>query len=109
LKKKSQLEPGNVFFLPHGARIFNRLQRFLRDEYRARGYEEVITPLIFNTALWKQSGHYDNYKDDMFTVISSSHKTKETDKSEYMLKPMNCPGNALPKNENLNKRTLSYF
>ena len=65
---------GNPFFLPHGTRIFTKLQNFIREEYRKRGYQEVITPLIFNTDLWKKSGHYANYKDDMFTVTGCRYK-----------------------------------
>ena len=53
---------GSAFFLPHGARIYNKLQTFLREEYRKRGYEEVITPIVFHKNLWQQSGHWDNYK-----------------------------------------------
>eukprot|EP01103_Thecamoeba_quadrilineata_P016494 TRINITY_DN552_c0_g1_i2.p1 TRINITY_DN552_c0_g1~~TRINITY_DN552_c0_g1_i2.p1 ORF type:complete len:495 (+),score=82.03 TRINITY_DN552_c0_g1_i2:698-2182(+) len=80
--------PGSAFFLPHGTRIFNRLLEFLREEYRQAGYQEVITPLIFHTDLWKQSGHWDHYRDDMF-LISHSDEHKEG------LKPMNCPGHCL--------------
>jgi threonyl-tRNA synthetase len=56
------LSPGNVFFLPHGTRVYNTLQNFLRKEYYQRGYQEVITPVIFNKELWVKSGHWDNYR-----------------------------------------------
>jgi threonyl-tRNA synthetase len=79
---------GNVFFLPHGTRIVNKLQSFIREEYRKRGFDEVsvkslfdelnvmkvITPLLFNNELWKKSGHWENYKDDMFVVTGASLK-----------------------------------
>ncbi|KAF0853135.1 mitochondrial threonyl-tRNA synthetase (ThrRS) [Andalucia godoyi] len=58
--------PGSAFFLPHGMRIFIALQEMLRAEYRRRGYSEVLTPILFSSALWKQSGHWDFYKEDMF-------------------------------------------
>lgn len=62
------LSPGSAFFLPHGTRIYNRLMEYLRNEYRRRGYNEVRTPLIFDKALWERSGHWENYKEDMFYV-----------------------------------------
>jgi threonyl-tRNA synthetase len=82
-----EMSPGSCFFLPHGMIIYNTLQKFLRDEYWARGYQEVQTPNMYNSALWKQSGHWDHYKDDMFTF--------EVEKEQWALKPMNCPGHCL--------------
>ncbi|XP_024357785.1 threonine--tRNA ligase, mitochondrial 1 isoform X1 [Physcomitrium patens] len=82
-----ELSPGSCFFLPHGARIYNKLQAFIRDEYRKRGYEEVVSPNMFNMQLWETSGHAANYKDNMFTF--------EVEKQEFGLKPMNCPGHCL--------------
>ncbi|KAK2374591.1 threonine--tRNA ligase, mitochondrial [Trifolium repens] len=79
--------PGSWFFLPHGARIYNKLMNFIRDQYRDRGYQEVISPNVFNIELWKTSGHAEKYKDDMFVL--------EIDKQEFGLKPMNCPGHCL--------------
>jgi len=58
--------PGNPFFLPHGARVVNKLIDLIRREYKDRGYEEVITPQLFSSKLWQTSGHWDHYKDDMF-------------------------------------------
>jgi threonyl-tRNA synthetase len=74
--------PGSCFFLPHGARVYNRLCQFVRSEYARRGYSEVISPNVYNIELWKKSGHYDNYKENMF-LFQCEH-------DEYALKPMNC-------------------
>ncbi|KAF9431423.1 threonyl-tRNA synthetase [Entomortierella beljakovae] len=82
-----ELSPGSCFFLPHGARIYNTLMSFIKNEYHKRGYIEVMTPNMFNVKLWKQSGHWDNYKDDMFMF--------EHEKETFGLKPMNCPGHCL--------------
>ncbi|OIV93086.1 hypothetical protein TanjilG_20748 [Lupinus angustifolius] len=79
--------PGSWFFLPHGARIYNKLMEFIRNQYRDRGYQEVISPNVYNMDLWVQSGHAANYKDDMFVL--------EIEKQEFGLKPMNCPGHCL--------------
>jgi threonyl-tRNA synthetase len=62
-----ELSPGSCFFLPHGARIYNKLQAFIRGEYKKRGYEEVVSPNMFNMQLWETSGHAANYKENMFT------------------------------------------
>jgi threonyl-tRNA synthetase len=78
---------GCAFFLPHGARIYNKLMDLLKSEYRNRGYSEVMSPNLFNAALWEQSGHWQHYKDDMFTFA--------VDKQQYGLKPMNCPAHCL--------------
>lgn len=76
--------PGSAFFLPRGAYIYNTLMEYLRKEYRKRRYREVITPNLFNCTLWQKSGHWEHYKENMFTVDLS-----ETEK--HSLKPMNCP------------------
>merc|ERR1719445_624377 len=81
------LSPGSCFFLPHGARVYNALQDFIRSQYWFRGYEEVITPNIFHTDLWKVSGHYANYKENMFMI--------DCENQEFGVKPMNCPGHCL--------------
>ncbi|KAF4556344.1 Threonine--tRNA ligase-like protein [Elsinoe fawcettii] len=83
----SQMSPGSCFFLPHGMIIYNALQAFLRSEYWTRGYQEVMSPNMYNSALWKQSGHWQHYKDDMFTF--------DVEKDQWALKPMNCPGHCL--------------
>lgn len=61
-----ELSPGSAFFYPHGAKIYNKLIELIRSEYRVRGYQEVNTPNIFNLKLWKTSGHYAAYKENMF-------------------------------------------
>merc|ERR1719203_1931109 len=81
------LSPGSCFWLPHGARIYNTLREFIQNEYRKRGYSEVITPNVFNLDLWRTSGHYDNYRENMFVF--------DVEGQEFGLKPMNCPGHAL--------------
>ncbi len=59
--------------IEHDGVVFGRLMRFLRSEYRIRGYQEVITPMVFNKDLWETSGHWQNYKEDMFIVTSGIH------------------------------------
>jgi len=81
------LSPGSAFFLPRGAKIYNKLIEFTRRQYRKRGFTEVLTPNVFNKDLWETSGHWENYKDDMFCF--------ECDKQIWALKPMNCPGHCL--------------
>jgi threonyl-tRNA synthetase len=80
----SQFAPSMPVFLPKGAVIYNELIDFVRQFYRRDGYSEVITPLIWDTELFKISGHYDNYRDNMFF--------SDVDEREYGVKPMNCPG-----------------
>ena len=77
------LSPGSPFFLPKGTIIYNELLSFLREQYRKRGYQEVITPQIFNKTLWETSGHWQHYKENMFVL--------NVDNTEFALKPMNCP------------------
>ncbi|CAN6299050.1 unnamed protein product [Urochloa humidicola] len=81
------LSPGSCFFLPHGARVYNKLMDFMRQQYRDRGYQEVLSPNIYNMQLWETSGHAANYKENMFVF--------EIEKQEFGLKPMNCPGHCL--------------
>jgi threonyl-tRNA synthetase len=61
-----EVSPGCAFFYPHGTKIYNKLVDFMRDEYRVRGYQEVLSPNIFNLKLWKTSGHYQAYKENIF-------------------------------------------
>jgi len=76
--------PGFPFFFPKGMVIRNELVNFWRDEHRKAGYVEISTPLILNEEMWRRSGHWDHYKDNMyFTKI---------DDADYAIKPMNCPG-----------------
>lgn len=81
------LSPGSCFFLPHGARICNKLLEFIKSQYWKRGYEEVWSPNMYNMQLWETSGHAANYKENMFVF--------EIEKQEFGLKPMNCPGHCL--------------
>jgi len=78
------IAPGSPFFHPKGAIIYNTLIQYMRELYQRYGYTEVITPLIFKTELFKRSGHYDAFREDMFLL--------EIEKDEYGVKPMNCPG-----------------
>jgi threonyl-tRNA synthetase len=79
--------PGFPVFLPKGMTIKNLLIDFWRQEHRKRGYKEISTPIILNKELWIRSGHWDNYKENMYTL--------NIDESEYAIKPMNCPGGIL--------------
>ncbi|ODQ78479.1 hypothetical protein BABINDRAFT_84950 [Babjeviella inositovora NRRL Y-12698] len=83
----NEMSPGSCFWLPHGTRIYNALCELMRSEYRKRGFEEVITPNMYNSKLWEVSGHWANYKDDMFAF--------DVEKETFGLKPMNCPGHCL--------------
>jgi threonyl-tRNA synthetase len=76
--------PSMPIFLPKGASIYNTLVDFVRAFYARDGYSEVVTPLVWDTEIFKISGHYDNYRDNMFF--------SEVDEREYGVKPMNCPG-----------------
>jgi len=79
--------PASPFFHPKGATIYNLLLGYVRELYRKYGYREVITPQIFDVELFKTSGHYANYKENMFLA--------EIDEREFGVKPMNCPGHFL--------------
>ena len=81
------ISPANPFFLPNGAFIYNKLLEFVRELYEKYDYEEVITPQLFSTDLWKMSGHYDFYLDNMYMM--------EIDDKEVGVKPMNCPAHAI--------------
>ncbi|KIH94797.1 threonyl-tRNA synthetase [Sporothrix brasiliensis 5110] len=82
-----KMSPGSPFFLPHGMRIFNALKSFIVSEYHKRDYVEVMSPNMFNADLWRTSGHWQHYQEDMFTL--------EIEKQQWGLKPMNCPGHCL--------------
>jgi len=81
------IAPASPFFLPNGTVILNQLEKYVKDLYELYEYKEVITPQIFNTELWKRSGHYENYLENMFFV--------SIDEKEFGVKPMNCPAAAL--------------
>jgi threonyl-tRNA synthetase len=78
------IAPGSPFFHPKGTIIYNRLIEYIRELYARYGYSEVVTPLIYKTDLWKTSGHYEAFRDDMFLM--------DVHDGEYGVKPMNCPG-----------------
>jgi threonyl-tRNA synthetase len=82
-----ELSPGSCFFLPHGARIYNKLMEHIKVGYRERGFNEVVTPNMYNIDLWRISGHADHYLDNMFTF--------KVEGQDFALKPMNCPGHCL--------------
>src|SRR6185437_2731753 len=82
-----QLAPGSPFFTPAGATIYNGLMNFMRDKYREHGYEEVITPQIFDVDLFHQSGHYENYRENMYFM--------KIDERDMSCKPMNCPSHCV--------------
>ena len=76
--------PGLVFWHPKGWALWQVVERYMRQVYRDSGYQEVRCPQILDVSLWKRSGHWDNYKDNMFFT--------ESETRQYALKPMNCPG-----------------
>ena len=79
--------PGFPFWHPKGTIIYNDVVDFLRKEYDKRGYKEIKTPLVLNNSIWKRSGHWDHYRENMYFV--------DIDNGEYAIKPMNCPGSIL--------------
>jgi len=83
--------PASPFFHPRGTIVYNALLELMREKYRQYGYEEVITPQIFDVELWKRSGHYDNYRDDMFFADAFD----EVEERSSSVKPMNCPSHCL--------------
>jgi len=76
--------PGMVFWHPNGWAIWQVVEQYVRGVYRSSGYQEVRGPQIMDVSLWKKSGHWDNYQENMFFT--------ESEKRTYALKPMNCPG-----------------
>jgi threonyl-tRNA synthetase len=88
--------PGMPFFHPRGMVIWNTLLDYWREEHRTAGYVETKTPLILNRELWEKSGHWENYRENMYTT--------RIDETDVAIKPMNCPGGMLL----YNTRTHSY-
>lgn len=86
---------GLPLYLPKGARIIRILQEWLRRDLYERGYEEVITPHIYNADVWKTSGHYDFYHDNMYFFNINEGDDEHPRLSEYGVKPMNCPGHVM--------------
>ncbi len=79
--------PANAFFHPPGAALYNKLMNYVRRSNTRYGFQEVNTPLIMNVELWHKSGHYDNYRENMYFT--------QVDETEAAVKPMNCPGHCL--------------
>ena len=79
--------PGFPFFLPKGMILKNTLLDYWREIHRKAGYVEISSPIIMNRKLWENSGHWDHYKDNMYTTV--------IDEEDYAVKPMNCPGGIL--------------
>lgn len=79
--------PGFPFFLPKGKIIRNELEKYWREIHEKNGYQEISTPVILSRELWYTSGHWDHYKDNMYSTV--------IDENEYAVKPMNCPGSLL--------------
>ncbi len=79
--------PGMTFFHANGMEIWNALLQYWREEHRRAGYVETKTPVILNRSLWERSGHWENYRENMYTVV--------VDETESAIKPMNCPGGML--------------
>jgi len=79
--------PGFPFFLPKGMVLRNTLIEYWREVHKKHGYVEISTPIILNQELWHRSGHWDHYKDNMYTTV--------IDNEDYAVKPMNCPGGML--------------
>ncbi|TKY89946.1 hypothetical protein EX895_001244 [Sporisorium graminicola] len=114
--------PGTPFILPHGMRLARKVERVVRDLYDVYGYDEVQSPQLYKTSLWKRSGHWDNYRDDMFATEGYKERLERTlpaatassvdgnrsaccsiesepssgsEDETFGLKPMNCPGHCL--------------
>ena len=79
--------PGLVFWHPKGWTVWQTVEQYMRQVYRSSGYQEVKGPQILDKTLWEKTGHWDKYRDNMFTT--------ESEKRDYALKPMNCPGHIL--------------
>ncbi len=86
---------GLPLYLPKGGRVIRLLQEWLRKELYRRGYEEVITPHIYKADVWKTSGHYDYYKENMYFFSINEGDDDNTRFMEYGVKPMNCPGHVM--------------
>ncbi|MGC2442427.1 threonine--tRNA ligase [Candidatus Binatus sp.] len=92
------ISPGSPFYLPKGVIIFNALIDYMRRLYRRYGYDEVVTPLIFKNEMFNTSGHWENFRENMFLSPDPESETHTVDTSSegwrhgYGVKPMNCPG-----------------
>ncbi|WP_456399581.1 threonine--tRNA ligase [Mesoaciditoga sp.] len=83
----SDVAPGMVFFHPNGTIVRRELENYWRQEHRKAGYVEVITPMVMSESLWRQSGHWDHYRDNMYFT--------EKEEQHFAIKPMNCPGHII--------------
>lgn len=83
----SEYAPGMPFFLPHGMLLRNELEKWWYDEHSKEGYEFIKTPIMMSKELWETSGHWQNYRENMYTSM--------VDEREFAIKPMNCPGSML--------------
>ena len=86
---------GLPLYLPKGARVIRTMQEWLRRDLYERGYEEVITPHIYNADVWKTSGHYGFYKENMYFFNINEGTDEDPRLTEYAVKPMNCPGHVM--------------
>ncbi len=85
--------PGMIFWHDHGLRIYHTIEHYIRRLLRGHGYQEVKTPQIMDRSLWEKSGHWEKFHDGMFTTTSEKH--------EFAIKPMNCPGHVQIFNQGL--------
>jgi threonyl-tRNA synthetase len=85
--------PGMVFWHPKGWALWQQVEQYMRGVYRDNGYQEIRCPQILDRSLWEKSGHWENYKDNMFTT--------ESEKRDFAIKPMNCPGHVQVFNSDL--------
>jgi len=85
--------PGMVFWHPKGWQLWQQVEQYMRRVYRDNGYQEIRCPMILDRSLWEKSGHWENYKDNMFTT--------ESEKRDFAIKPMNCPGHVQVFNSDL--------
>ena len=85
--------PGMVFWHPKGWSLWQQVEQYMRRVYQDNGYQEVRAPQILDRSLWERSGHWENFKDNMFTT--------ESEKRDFAVKPMNCPGHILIFNSNM--------
>ncbi len=88
--------PGMVFWHPKGWAIWQQVEQYMRHVYQDNGYQEIKCPMILDRSLWEKSGHWENYKDNMFTT--------QSEKRDFAVKPMNCPGHI----QVFNKALRSY-
>ncbi|MEE3401917.1 MAG: threonine--tRNA ligase, partial [Candidatus Enteromonas sp.] len=89
----SDYAPGMPFFLPNGMIVMNELINFWREIHAKNGYQEIYTPTMMSRELWETSGHWDHYKENMYTT--------KVDEKDYAIKPMNCPGAMLTYNSSI--------